>query len=423
MSATDQNQKIAAPSKLLRSGMLFTVISFATSMGAFVFQGVISRQLKDAGDYGAANSAIGAFVPLMSLLPAAAAIAITHYIAHYQSCGDAARLQGLLLGCRKFLFRLTVLGSLLALAVILPLSSFFHYNESMMLATLISTLLGLWSGLATALVQGLGWFNRLALIGFLSMLLRVVFCWLGMVTWHWPSAEMAVLASALSLFAGLVLLCWRKELKLHGKPISPWNREFVHYFIASVAFAVGNYCFFMCDALVAQHYFPGAQCDAFSAVGVLARALPVTIAPLLAVLFTSRSSGRSHGSLSDQLTLLGLSALGLVSGAAGLYFLRTFCLHVIGRNTPEAAANIAPFALTMVFVGLLQSLAFWSLASRWLKICLLYGGLGLGYWITLLGFGKTPAELLRAMPVTAAAALAVMFIAWFSSMKRHKLIA
>ena len=422
MSATDQNQKVTGAGKLLRSGIIFTVINFATSLGAFLFQAVISRQLKGAGDYGAANSAVGAFVPLLSLLPGAAAIAVTHYIAHYKSCGDAARLQGLLLGCRKFLFRLTVVGSLLALVAIQPLSSFFHYSESVMLATLISTLLGLWSGLATALVQGLAWFNRLALIGFLAMLLRVAFCWLGLVTWHWRPAETVVLASAFSMLASLTLLFWRKEFRLSGEAISPWNREFVHYLIASLAFAIGNYCFYQCDALVAQHYFPDAQRDAYSAVGVLAKALPIFIGPLLTVMFTARSGARTHGSLAGQMTLLGLSALGLVCGAAGLYFLRTFCLSLFGRNTPEAAANIAPFALTMVLVGLLQSLAFWSLASRWLKICLLYGGLGLGYWVTLLGFGKTPAELLRAMPVAAAVALFVMFIAWFTGMRRHKMI-
>ena len=153
-----------------------------------------------------------------------------------------------------------------------------------------------------------------------------------------------------------------------------------------------------------------------------ARALPVTISPLLAVLFTSRSSGRTHGSLKDQMILLGLSALGLVCGAAGLYFLRTLCLQFIGRNTPDAAANIAPFALTMVLVGLLQSLAYWSLASRWLKICLLYGTLGIGYWIALFLLGKTPAELLRVMPIAAAIGLVVMFLAWFTGMRRHKLI-
>ena len=420
MNATDQDQKSPGASNLLRSGVIFAVINFITSLGHLAFQSVIGRHLQAQGDYGSANSAIGALIPLLALLPSAAVIAVTHYIAHFNTSGDHARLQGLLLGCRKFLFHLTVAGSLLAIIAIQPLSYFFHYSQTLMLVTLACTLLSLWSGLVTALCQGLAWFQRLALIGFLMMVLRLSFGWL--VTLHWPSAETAVLATAFSLLASLILFCWRKELRLAGNPVSPWNREFVHYFIASLAFAVGNYCFFMGDALVAQHYFPGAQCDAFSAVGVLARALPVTIGPLLAVLFTSRSSGRAHGSLKDQMTLLGLSALGLVGGAAGLYLLRTFCLQIIGRNTPDAAANIAPFALTMVFVGLLQSLAYWSLASRWLKICLLYGTLGIGYWIALFLLGKTPAELLRVMPIAAAIGLVVMFLAWFNGMRRHKMI-
>ena len=37
---------------------------------------------------------------------------------------------------------------------------------------------------------------------------------------------------------------------------------------------------------------------------------------------------------------------------------------------------IGRLSVTMVFVGLLQLLGIWSLASRWLKISLLYGALG-----------------------------------------------
>ena len=69
--------------------------------------------------------------------------------------------------------------------------------------------------------------------------------------------------------------------------------------------------------------------------------------------------------------LLGLYGAGLAS----LLLLKTFCLKMIGRNTPEAAGMVGELALTMVFVGLLQALAMWALASRWTKIALLYGGL------------------------------------------------
>jgi hypothetical protein len=81
---------------------------------------------------------------------------------------------------------------------------------------------------------------------------------------------------------------------------------------------------------------------------------------------------------------------------------------------------LGPLVATMVFVGLLQALALWSLASRWSKISVLYGALGIGYWLALLGIGKTPAALLQTMPVAAGGASGVLFLVWLVAMKRPK---
>ena len=253
---------------LLQSGIIFSAISFVTGLGNLAFQGVLGRHLSGPGQYGNANSALGGLMTLLGLLPAVATFAVTHYIAHFNASGDSARLQGLLLGCRKFLFRFTIIGSVLAMIVTKPLSDFFHYDESLMLVTLGCALLGLWASLATALCQGLAWFKRLALIGFLAMLLRVCFGWL--ITFKWPSAETAVLASAFALLANLVLLFWRKDLSLHGEPVPPWNREFAQYFIVSAAFVAGNFCFFQGDYLVANKFFTKEELDAYAAAGILA---------------------------------------------------------------------------------------------------------------------------------------------------------
>jgi hypothetical protein len=403
---------------LLRNGIIFSAISFVTGLGNLAFQGVLGRHLSGPGQYGNANSALGGLMTLLGLLPAVATFAVTHYIAHFNASGDSARLQGLLLGCRKFLFRFTITGSVLAMIVTKPLSDFFHYDESLMLVTLGCALLGLWASLATALCQGLAWFKRLALIGFLAMLLRVGFGWL--ITFKWPSAETAVLASAFALLANLVLLFWRKDLSLHGEPVPPWNREFAQYFIVSAAFVAGNFCFFQGDYLVANKFFAKEELDAYAAAGILARALPMTIAPLLMVLFTSRSAQRAGGIMAEQLKLFGLSGLALVFGAICLFVLRAFFLKILGKYTPQAAGMVSPFAVTMVFVGLLQLLAYWALASRWQKTSLLYGGLGLAYWLALLVLGKTPAALLQTMFTAAGTALAILFIVWFVILRRHK---
>ena len=81
---------------------------------------------------------------------------------------------------------------------------------------------------------------------------------------------------------------------------------------------------------------------------------------------------------------------------------------------------IGRFSTTMVFVGLLQALAMWSLASRWMKISLFYGGLGLGYWLTLFFLGKSPAALLQTMPIAAGLAFGALFLVWLISMRSHK---
>jgi hypothetical protein len=405
-------------SDLLQSGLIFSAINFVTGLGNMAFQSVMARHLHGNGDYGSANSALNALMPLLGLLPAVAMLAVAHYLAHFKARGDQARLQGLLIGCQKFLVRLTLAGSVLAGVVIKPLSDFFHYHQSLMLVTLACTLLGFWASLAGAMCQGLSWFKRLAFVGLLAMLLRVIFGWF--ITLKWPSPETAVLASTFALLANLVLLWWRQELSLTGTPVFPWNREFGFYLVVSTACVVGGYFFLQGDLLVAKKYFTGHDNDDYNCAERLAWALPVTVSPLLTVLFTSRSSGRTGEIVGEQLKLLGIYAVGLLFGAAVLYLLRGLCVKIIlGRPSPEAAAMIGRLAVTMVLVGLLQSLALWSLASRWLKISLLYGALGIAYWLVLLTWGKTPEALLQAMPFTAGAACVIVFVAWWQTMCRH----
>jgi hypothetical protein len=407
---------------LLQSGIVFSAISFATGLGNLAFQAIIGRHLKESGDYGTANSALNAIMPLLALLPSVATFAVAHYIAHFKAGGDSAQLQGLLMGCKKFLIRLTFAGSALAVIAAGPLSRFFHYSESLMMVTLVCTLFSLWAALASALCQGLSWFKRLAFIGFLGMILRVLFGWF--VTLKWPSAETAVLASAFALLANLILLFWRKELSLHGTPVSPWNSELVQYLVVSAACIVGGFFFMQGDLLVMQHYFTDSERDAYATAERLAVALPMTVGPLLTVLFTSRSGERDGSIVREQFKLLGLYTLGLMIGAAGLLVLRDFCVRLIlGKASPEAAAMIGRLAVTMVFVGLLQALALWSLASRWMKISLLYGGLGLAYWVTLLFVGKSPAKLLNTMPIASGLALGILLLAWFITMRGRKSIA
>jgi O-antigen/teichoic acid export membrane protein len=419
MPAETKTHEPPRTNQLLKSGIIFSAASILVALGNFAFQMIIRRRLED-GPFGMTNTTLG-FAQLLGLPMGCATIAVTHYVARFHFSGDDARLRGLFAGCRKFLFHLTLISSVLAVLLLKPLSDFFHFPPGLMLAALCCVLMGFWSAFATALCQGLGWFKRLAFIGILAVCLRLAFG--GLVTIENPTAETAVLASAFMLLAYLALLFWRKDMSRKAEPVSPWNAEFVHYLIVAAAFSGGTYFFTQGDLLVVQRIQPAfhpGELGAYVAAGIFARNLPTAVGPMLTVLFTHRSSQHQGSALREQLRLLGLYAVGLGCGVAILLSTRIICLKILGKYTPEAAEMLVPLSITMAFAGLLQALAMWALASRWLKISLLYGALGLVYWLALLFLGKSPANLLRVMPVAAGIVFVIIFLVWIAAMRPRK---
>lgn len=406
-----------------RSGIIFTAINFLTLLIGFGFNIAVRHQLQgESGEFGFFQAALS-FVSFLGLPLGIATYAVTHYIARFHFTSDRERLQGLLGGCRKFLLRITVVCSVGAVLLVDPLGNFFHIpRTSLTIVALICVLAGFWSSFITALCQGLGWFKRFALIALLSAVVRFVF---GATCIHFsPFAEWALLASTVMLLANLILLFWKDEFPRNtGAAISPWSTEMIQFLVLSAAYVVGSNCFSQYDPLVAQRYFGGAELDNYTTAAYLARQIPTLVGPLLTVLFTHRSSRHHHGQseFGEQMKLLGLYAAGLVFNAAGLILLKPIGLGLMGQNTPEAAHMIAPLATSMVFIGLLQAIGTWALASRWVKISLLYGALGFAYWLTLLVFGRTSTELLRVMPLASCIALVILFATWFIAMRLHKI--
>ncbi len=406
---------------LWRSAIFWAVLQFVAGLGNLAFQAIIKRRLSDAA-YGDANTLLTA-IGFLGLPMQMASWAVVHYISHFKSHNDEARLQGLLAGCQGFLFKATVVGSLLALALAGPFGRFFSFNFAEMAATIICVMVGLWAGFATALCQGMSWFKRLAVINFVAVLLRLAFGWI--VTQRFPTAEMALSATTFSLLANLALLVWWKAIFRHSQArLSPWNREFRDFLVVSIGFVAGNWFFTSGDMLAAKFWkFPAGIWASYTAAGQYARAVPGAVGPLLSVFFTSRSARRSAQSARDQKVLLALYAGGLACGAGFLVLLGVPLLQILGKYSPVSAQLLPRFAVVLALVGLNQALATWSLASRWFKIAALYGALGLAYWLVLLAFGSNPDNLLRAMLISSSIAFVALCSAWLTHQRRIALAA
>jgi O-antigen/teichoic acid export membrane protein len=404
--------------KLWRSGIIWSVLGFVGNLGYFVFSAMIARRLSPS-ELGYSSTILTGIIGFLGLPLTMVSTALIHYIAYFRGQNDEARLQGLLAGCQKFLLQVTITGSLLAVVLADPLGRFFGYRTSLMLVALLCILVGLWSGFAVALCQGMAWFKRLAVIGLVAVGMKLLFGWV--MTKKFPTAEMAVSATTFSLLANVSLLYWWKAIFRHGaQRISPWNRQFVHFLLVTGAYVAGTWFFLWGTDLVANKYFPGDVLGSYEYVARWGLALPGTLNPLLMVMFTSRSGGKEGQALSDQRILLCLYATGLACGAAGLIVLREFLIKIIcGHPNPPAASMMIPFTITMVFVGLSQAIAMWSLASRWFKLAGLYGALGLIYWLTLMSLGHTPPLLLHLMPTAAATAFGILCVSWLLTRRGH----
>jgi len=405
--------------KLWRSGIVWSALSFVAGLGNFACSSIIGHHLAPyPGEFGYGNAALD-FVTFLGLPLQMLGMSVVHYIAHFRSKNDEARLQGLLAGCQKLLFWATVAGSLAAIVLTKPLGHFFHFpRSSLMLAVLICGMVGWWSGFGMSLCQGMTWFKRLAVIGVAGVGLRLLFAWL--MTKPFPTAEFALSSTTVALLVNFVLFYWWKDIFRHpAQRISPWNREFIQFLMVTGATVSGMYFFGTGDSLVANKYFTKGALDAYQTAVRLGRAITATVLPLLMVTFTSRSGSKEGAAKTDQRILLSLYAVGLACGAVVLILFRGLLVRVIlGRPNEEAARMIVPFSITMVLIGLNQAVGMWSLADRTFKIALLYGALGLAYWTTLLRFGRTPEALLTIMPIGAGVSFCVLCGCWLAGRRR-----
>lgn len=402
--------------KLWRSGIIISALGFLGGLGNYAFVILIGHKLSK-GEMGTTIFTLN-YIDLLTLPLAIVFQSLIHYVAHFRAHDDAARLQGLMAGYQKFLRHATIALSIVSLVAAVPLSRFFDFRPTIMMAAVGCALIGSWSGYGVALCQGMAWFKRTAIIGLFVVVLRLAFGWV--MTSKYPNAEIAVTATTFSLLANLALFIWHKDIVRSARQVSPWDRDFVRFMIVAAACLGGTYLLTKGDTLVANKYFNGADKDMYGAAGQLGRALIFTVAPMLTVIFTSRSGKRNQEAAMDQRILLLLYAGGLAVGATGILLLKNVLVALIfGRITPESSAMVTPLTITMLFVGLAQAIGTWALASRWFGLAMFYGMIGLVYWLALLVLGKTPEQLLKIMPIAAAGAFALLCIAWLLQLKRE----
>lgn len=384
---------------LLHAGFWLTAINFVASLGHFAYQLYMGRVLSLA-EFGSFNTTLS-LVNLLAVPLAAASQAITHDLAWHHANDNKRELHQLQVACQKLLRRLTWILSLVALALIQPLTVFFNFpRTSLMVVALACVPITMWSLLGQVWCAGLSRFKLLAGLNFGTMVAR--FGSGVLLVYFFPKAEAAVAATFIGgwVLASVVLFQRPAEVVSAEKVESPWNREFAIYMGAALLVGLANFSFCFIDQLIAQRYVQGQMLGLYIAAGLLARAVFWGSQPLLVVYFTQRS-GREHSSRGS--ILLWLIYVGVVvTGVLLLLALREpLCRLLLGPGKiQELGAMLAilnRFALVVVPVGILQGLGFYYLASERLLESYVFGFLGIAYSVILILYGRSIEMMLALM--------------------------
>jgi O-antigen/teichoic acid export membrane protein len=374
--------------KLLEASFLLTIASFLASLGHFAYQLCVVRMLP-LPEFGAFNTTLS-LVLLLAVPLNAASQSIAHYLAKHKATDNHAQLLNLQAACQLLLRKWTWILCIASALLIYPLTRFFHFERAtLMLAALACVPITLWSAVGTVWCTGLSRFKLLAMLNFLTMVVR--FSSGVALLYFFPYAEAGVSAT---FFAGWVIaavVIFGPKPDARSAVVSPWDREFVLYTIAALGVGLGSYIFMFGDQLIAQRTIKGDALGLYMAAGLLGRAAIMGSQPILLVYFTqrsgvTRSSRNSHG-------LIGLYVLALLVAIGVIVLFREpFSRILLGRAKMAMVGPMVPlvkqFAMAMIPLGILQALGLFYLASRRLLECYTFGVLGIIYALILLFYGK-----------------------------------
>jgi O-antigen/teichoic acid export membrane protein len=397
---------------LWQSSAVLTLASLAGAAGNYLFQAIMGRLLP-LSEFGHLNAALG-LAGMVGIGVAAASQAVTHHLARHQARDEQHRVEELKAASSAFLFRLTVLCSVLAIVLIQPISVFFHVPRATITLWVLATILvSLWGGLANAWCAGLGQFQFMAALGLASVAVRIAVGALGGRTWN--AAETGVAASAFCALTIVGGVLWRDRalVQVRGRLTPLWEPEFLRFLLASFAVCVGNYAFLQSDVVVAQRWLNPTELGAYTAAGLFGRAVVLLPLPILTVFFTARS-GQERSDKATLLQLAAFTALLLAGAGAVMLGKGILCRLLLSRTDAAVLSLMNRFALVMVPVGVLQAFTFYALAARRFRAALVYGGCGLVYGAALTWWGRDAQTLLLLIGAgaTATAALVVAAILW-----------
>jgi len=336
-----ENQLVAG------SAILFIGSSLA-SFGNYLFHLILGRML-GPGDYGILSSLIS-LTYWFGIPVGALGIVIVRYVSTLRGKKEFGVISSFYLKLNKELAVGGLAGFLFLLLVSPWLVSFLHFESSLPLFLIIvSSLVGVYSTVNTAFLQGFLRFGLISILGVVNTLLKLLIAIL-LVFWGWRvlGATSAILITSLTSY----LLTFFFVLPLFKKPeekegiIEAWKitKYAIPVFFSTLAFT----SLYTTDVVLVRHFLPAQEAGFYAALATLGKIIFFASSPIISVMFPMVSEHYASGKKYINLLSLSFGLVILVCAGISLIYLlfpKLMIKILFGSQYLPASSYLSLFAM------------------------------------------------------------------------------
>lgn len=360
--------------QLLAGSAALLIGSSVASFGNYLFHLLMGRMLGPV-DYGVLASLIS-LTYWFGVPTGALGLVIVKYISALRGQKKFGLISFFYSQLNKKLLIVGALGFLLLVMISPFLVSFLHFDSILpVLLIMISSLIGVYSTVNGAVLQGFLRFGLMSTLGIINTTLKlgiaVLLVYLG---WSVLGGVSAILITSLTGYLLTAFFALRSLKKPEKKKMTMDSREVIKYavpvFFSTLAFT----SLYTTDIVLARHFLPADSAGFYAALATLGKIIFFASSPIIVVMFPMISEHHANGK--KYISLLNLS-FGLVilicAGINLIYFLfpQLMIKVLFGSQYLPASSHLFLFAMFLSLYALSFLLVNFYLSVKKVKVVIL----------------------------------------------------
>jgi len=360
--------------RLIGGSLVMFVGTTVASFGNYLYHLLMGRMLGPV-DYGVLASLIS-LTYLFSIPLGTLSLVVVRYVSALRGKKEFGVISYFYSWLNKKLVTFGLAGALLLIIISPWLTSFLHLDSILLVLIIISaSLVGVYSTVNTATLQGFLRFRLMSILGIIQVVLKlgtaVLLVYLGLKV---LGAVSAILVGSIIgyLLTTLFVRCLFKKQKEKKKMID--NQEIIRYAIPVFFSTLAFTSLYTTDIVLVRHFLPAQEAGFYAALATLGKIIFFASGPIIMVMFPMVSERHSNGKGYKNLLFLSLGLVFLIClGITLVYFFAPSLMIKIlfGSQYLTVSPLLFLFAIFLSLYSLSSLLINFYLSIKKVKIVIL----------------------------------------------------